>query len=450
MQEEQQLGRVPPHSEKAEQALLASVLMSDRALNDVIEFVSPEDFYRLRNQAIFQAILELGDRGERPDLVTLSEHLKSSGKLDEVGGMEYLSELFAHTPTAANAVRYAHIIRERAVLRQVGEVGSEMVRQSFETDAGIDDILDMAEKEIFQLSQRKGDKPYYPIRQLVTDSFQLIESLYEKQELVTGVPSGFRDLDQMLAGFQPSDLVILAARPSMGKTAMVLNITTGAAVRNKTPVLFFSLEMSRIQLVMRMLCSEARVDGNKLRRGFLSEKDWPNLTTAAGLLSEAPIFIDDTPGLNIREMRTKARRLALEHGLGLIIIDYLQLMEGPGGSAKSENRTQEISQISRGLKALGRELKVPVISLSQLSRAVESRTDKRPMLSDLRESGAIEQDADVVMFLYRDEYYNKEKSEDQGVAEVIIAKQRNGPVGTVKLKYFEQYTRFADLSFARE
>jgi len=448
VEEEQQLGRVPPHSEQAEQALLASVLMSSRALSDVVELVAPEDFYRLRNQAVFAAILELGDRGETPDLVTLSEHLKAAGTLQDVGGIEYLSQLFAHTPTAANATRYAEIIRENAVLRQIGDVGSELVRRSFENDASIDEILDVAEKNIFQLSQRKGEKPYYPIRQLVTDSFQLIESLYEKQELVTGVPSGYRDLDQMLAGFQKSDLVILAARPSMGKTAFCLNMMTNAAVRHKTPVLFFSLEMARIQLVLRMLCSEARVEGNKLRRGFLSEKDWPNLTTAAGLLSEAPIFIDDTPGVSIREMRTKARRLALEHGLGMIIIDYLQLMESK--SSKVESRNQEISQISRGLKALARELQVPVVALSQLSRAVESRTDKRPMLSDLRESGAIEQDADVVIFLYRDEYYHKEKSEDRGVAEVIVGKQRNGPVGSIKLKFFEQYTRFADLSFQRE
>jgi len=448
MDEEHGLARVPPHSEKAEQALLASVLTWPNTLGDLNGLVNADDFYRLRHQSIYSSIMELNDIGETPDLVTLSEHLKTKGTLDSIGGMAFLSELFESAATSANATRYAKIIRERSILRQLGTCGSEMIEASFTSDAEIEQILDSAEKSIFALSQRREKQDYYGMHEMVHDAFDFIDKLYEQKGQISGVPSGFKDVDNLLTGFQKADLVILAARPSMGKTAFCLNMMTNAAIRHKIPVLFFSLEMSRTALVIRMLCAEARVDGNKVRRGFLSENDWPNLTTAASELSKCPLYIDDTPGITIREMRSKARRLSAEKGLGMIVVDYLQLMDG--GSAKAQSRNEEISAISRGLKALARELDVPVIALSQLSRAVESRTDKRPMLSDLRDSGAIEQDADVVMFLYRDEYYNKEKSESAGLAELIVGKQRNGPVGTIVLTFIQEYTKFADHSFREE
>ena len=445
MEAEHGLGRVPPHSEKAEQALLASILTWPNILTDILDIVAADDFYRLRHQSIFNAILDLQDTGETPDLITLSEFLSSAGTLENVGGMEYLSELFSSTATSSNASRYATIIREKSVLRQLGECGSEMVESSFSPESSIESILDNAEKNIFALSQKRGSRDYYDMRHIVNNAFVFIENLYSKQDQITGVPSGFKDVDDILTGFQKSDLVILAARPSMGKTAFCLNLMANAAIRHKHPVLFFSLEMSRIQLAIRLLCAEARVDGNKIRRGYIAENDWPHLTQAASELSECPIYIDDTPGITIREMRSKSRRLSMEHGLGMIIVDYLQLMEGDGNS-----QNEKISNISRGLKAIAREMQVPVIALSQLSRAVESRNDKRPMLSDLRDSGAIEQDADVVMFLYRDEYYNKDKSESAGMAELIVGKQRNGPVGTVKLAFMPEYTRFANYSGLRE
>lgn len=450
MELDHDLGRVPPHSEKAEQALLASILTWPKIFSEIIDIVAADDFYRLRHKAIFTAILELQDTGETPDIITLSDYFSTSGTLDSVGGMKYLSELFESNATSANATRYAKIIRERSVLRQLGECGSEMIESCFTPDVSIESVLDSAEKSIFALSQKRDTRDYYDMKEIVSHAFTFIENLYEKKDQITGVPSGFQDVDNILTGFQKSDLVILAARPSMGKTAFCLNVIANAAIRHKAPVLFFSLEMSRIQLAIRLLCSEARVEGNKIRRGFISEEDWPHLTRAASELAEAPIYIDDTPGITIREMRSKSRRLAMEHGLSMIVVDYLQLMDGGAGAGGRSSRNEEISGISRGLKALARELSVPVIALSQLSRNVESRPDKRPMLSDLRDSGAIEQDADVVMFLYRDEYYNKEKSESKGIAELIVGKQRNGPVGTVMLTFMQEYTKFANHSFRHE
>jgi replicative DNA helicase len=437
-------GRVPPSHVEAERSVLAACLLSRDAFLEVAELLRAEDFYRPRHGKIFETIQKVDEQGEPVDLVTLSDALESSGELDKVGGLEYLSELFTAVPTAANARYWAKIVNRKAVLRSLIEVTNEAQRTAFEDSEDLDVILDDAEKGIFQLSQNRSQVPYYGIKDVVLESFEQIEKLFDQKELVTGVPSGFKDLDKLTSGFHESELIILAARPAMGKTSFVLNMMTNAAIHAEPahPVLFCSLEMSRHQLAMRLLCSEARVEGHKLRTGHLSEQDWPNLTMAAGQLSEAPIFIDDAAGLNLPQIRSKARRAKAEHDIGMLIIDYLQLMEV--GKAV-ESRTQEISQISRALKSLARELQIPVVALSQLSRQVEGRQDKRPMLSDLRESGAIEQDADVVLFLYRDEYYNR-NSEERGVAELIIGKQRSGPIGTVKLAFREQFTQFRDLA----
>lgn len=437
-------GRVPPSAVDAERSVLAACLLSRDALREVTEILEPRDFYRPRHAKLFEKILELDNRGEPVDLVTLSDALDTEGMLDKVGGLDYLSELFAAVPTAANAVYWARIVKRKAVLRNLITVADEAQKAAYEDSEDLEVILDTTERGIFTLLRDRSTVPYYDMKSVVVESFEQIEKLYDKKEMVTGVPAGFKDLDQMTSGFHESELIILAARPAMGKTAFCLNVMANAAVHAEPryPVLFFSLEMSRHQLAFRLLCAEARVEGHKLRTGYLADHDWPNLTMAAGLLSEAPIFIDDQPGLTLPQIRSKARRAKMEHDIGMIMIDYLQLMEVGG---KVESRTQEISQISRALKALARELKIPVLALSQLSRQVESRQDKRPMLSDLRESGAIEQDADVVLFLYRDEYYDR-NSEDRGVAEVIIGKQRSGPVGMCKLAFREQYTQFKDLA----
>jgi len=438
--------RLPPQNLEAETSVLGAVLLENEALNRVLEILKEDDFYREAHRRIFSAILHLYEHSEPVDLITLSEVLKTRGDLDAVGGVEYLNSLVNGVPTAANISYYAKIIKEKAILRKLINRATEIVSQSYSNSGDVDEFIDQAERTIFEISEDRVRPSFYPIKDLIKASFKTIERLYEKRQLITGVPTGFQRLDELTSGLQPADLIIIAGRPSMGKTAFALNIAQHASVRATTPAAIFSLEMSKEQLALRMLCSEAKVDAHRLRGGFLSEADWPKLTRAAGSLSEAPLFIDDTPGLSALEMRAKARRLKIEHNLGLVIVDYLQLMRG---RASADSREQEISDISRSLKALAKELSIPVIALSQLNRRVEERGDKRPQLSDLRESGAIEQDADVILFLYRDEVYNKSE-ENRGKAEIIIGKQRNGPTDKVDLAFLDKYTRFENLSGLKE
>ncbi len=434
--------KLPPQHIEAEQSVLGGMLLQNDAIHRVVEILRPEDFYRDAHRQIFQAIIELYQKNEPADLVTVTNVLKKNGVLDQVGGASYLSELVDHVPTAANVAAYGKIIREKAVVRHLITGATDIVSRGYEDQGNVDEYLDKAEQIIFEIAQRRIHQGFHPLKDIVRDSFKAIETLYEKKELITGVPTGYRDLDRMTCGLQKSDLIVIAGRPSMGKTALALNIVEHAAVEAGIVSAVFSLEMSKEQLVQRMLCSRAEVDASKLRGGFLAESDWPRLTRAAGLLSEAPIYIDDSPMLNVLEVRAKARRLQREHGLGLVVVDYLQLMRSVG---KSESREREISEISRSLKALAKEISIPVIALSQLNRGVEARQDKRPQLSDLRESGAIEQDADVIAFIYRDEMYHPESS-DAGKAEVIIGKQRNGPTGRVMLTFRSNLTRFDDLA----
>ncbi len=441
--------RVPPQNIEAEQNLLGGLLVDETALPRVIELVQPSDFYKEAHGIIYSAILNLFDRNEPRDLVTVHNALLSTGKLEAVGGASYLAELADIMPFAANIEYYARIVRDKSLLRKLIQASAEIAGRCYEDSGGdVDDILADAESSIFEISQQKLKKSFHPIRGVLTSSIKKIESLFERKEMVTGIPSGFDDLDKLTAGFQPSDLIIIAGRPSMGKTAFALNIVQHAAITGGVPVAFFSLEMSREQLALRMLCSEARIDAQRVRTGFLSEEDWPRITAAAGMLAEAKIFIDDTPALPILEMRAKARRLQAEQGLGLVVVDYLQLMRG---RHNVERREQEISEISRSLKAMAKELNVPVIALSQLNRKVEDRPNKRPQMSDLRESGAIEQDADVIMFIYRDEVYNKaEDNPNRGKAEIIVGKQRNGPTGVVHLAFISKLSSFGNLSYEPE
>lgn len=438
--------RLPPQNLEAETSVLGAVLLENEALNRVLEILKEDDFYRNAHRRIFSAILHLYEHSEPVDLITLSEVLKTRGELDDVGGVEYLNSLVNGVPTAANISYYAKIIKEKALLRKLINRTTEIVSQSYSISGDVDEFIDQAERTIFEISEDRVRPSFYPIKDLIKSSFKTIERLYEKRQLITGVPTGFQRLDELTSGLQPSDLIIIAGRPSMGKTALALNIAQNASVQAAIPAAIFSLEMSKEQLALRMLCSEAKVDAHRLRGGFLSESDWPKLTRAAGSLSEAPLFIDDTPGLSALEMRAKTRRLKIEHNLGLVIVDYLQLMRG---RARADSREQEISDISRSLKALAKELSIPVIALSQLNRRVEERGDKRPQLSDLRESGAIEQDADVILFLYREEVYNKSE-ENRGKAEIIIGKQRNGPTDKVDLAFLDKYTRFENLSVLKE
>jgi replicative DNA helicase len=438
--------RLPPQSLEAEVSVLGGILLENEALSRVLEVIREGDFYRESHRKIFSAILELFERSEPADLITLSEVLKKRAAFEEVGGIEYLNSLVNSVPTAANISYYAKIIKEKSILRKLINRATEIVSQGYGDAGNVDDFLDRAEHSIFEISEDRVRPSFYPIKDIIKASFKTIEKLYEKRQLITGVPTGFTRLDELTSGLQPSELIIVAGRPSMGKTAFALNIAQHAAVEGHVPSAIFSLEMAKEQLALRMLCSEAKVDAHRLRGGFLSESDWPKLTRAAGNLSEAPIFIDDTAGLTALEMRAKSRRLRAERNLGLIIVDYLQLMRG---RADSDTREQEISDISRSLKALAKELNVPVVALSQLNRRVEERGDKHPQLADLRESGAIEQDADVIIFLYRDEVYNK--SEDKkGKAEIIIGKQRNGPTDRFELAFLDKYTCFENLSSISE
>ncbi len=435
--------KLPPQNLEAEQSVLGGILIENESINKVIESLTVDDFYREGHRKIFHALINLLERDEPADLITLTNELRKLDHLDAVGGASYLASLIDSVPTAANIEYYAKIVKEKAILRRLIQTSTEIITQSYQDRGDVEGFIDEAERAIFEISEKRVKRSFYSIRDVVKESFKTLEKLFEKKDLVTGVPSGFKELDRLTAGFHASDLIIVAGRPSMGKTALCLNLAQYAAIEKRVPVAIFSLEMSKEQLVIRMLCSEAKVEGTKLRTGFLTESDWPMLTLAAGNLSDAPIFIDDTAAVTVLELRAKARRLKAEHGLGLLIVDYLQLMKG---RAKVESRQQEISEISRSLKALAKELDIPVIAVSQLSRKTEERTGNRPQLSDLRESGAIEQDADLILFIYRDEVYNRsEENPNKGIAEVIIGKQRNGPIGTIKLAFLDKFTAFKEL-----
>ena len=437
--------KIPPYNMEAEQSLLGAMMLSSNAIAQGLEIVQPEDFYQISHQHIFQALVELFNNEKPCDPVTLQEELRSKEKLAEIGGAAYISQLLNAVPTSANAEYYAQIVKEKSLLRRLITLSGELSDNAYDPQAEAEILLDTAEQKILQLSQFKVRRPYLKVPDLVTETFKYLEKLFENKQSVTGVGTGFYKLDEYTAGFQNSDLIIVAARPSMGKTALALNIAQHAAHQLQIPVMIFSLEMAHSQLLVRLMCSEARIDGQKVRRGFLTNEDWAKLSLTAGHLEQTPILIDDTANASLLEIRSKARRAFAQEKIGMIIIDYLQLITW-SGSGKSESRQQEVSAISRSLKGLARELDLPVVCLSQLSRAVESRTDKRPMLSDLRESGAIEQDADVVLFLYRDIYYNPQKEESKGKAEVIIAKQRNGPVGRIELAFSSEFAKFDNLA----
>jgi replicative DNA helicase len=447
MSEAPPAGRVPPQAVDAEVAVLGAMLLDSAAIGVAAELLDETSFYRGPHRKIFRAVMGLFAKDEAVDLVTLTQELKRTKDLDDVGGAAYLSTVIGSVATTANVRYHAKIVLEKAVLRRLINVATEITQEAYDSGGEAGDILDRAEHMIFEIAQAKVRRDFVPMREILKHSFEVIQELYDKKEHITGVPTGFDDLDAITSGFQKSDLVVIAGRPSMGKTAFALNVAAHAAIEKGIPVAIFSLEMGKEQLVQRMLCSEARVDAHKLRTGYLADRHWSSLTTAAGLLSESQIYIDDTPAMTVLEMRSKARRLKAESDVGLVIVDYLQLMRGLG---RPENRQQEISEISRSLKALAKELEVPVLALSQLSRAVETRGgDKRPILSDLRESGAIEQDADVVAFIYRAEQYER-TPENIGVAEVIIGKQRNGPTGVVRLQFSSECTRFDSLSMRPE
>lgn len=439
------IDRVPPQNVEAEQSVIGAMLIEREAISKVAEFLQPEDFYREAHRLIYTTILDLFNKNDAVDMVTVTENLRKVDKLESVGGISYITSLANSVPTAANVIYHARIVEEKSLLRLLINAATEIAGMGYEGSEDAAQILDQAERKILEVSGRKMGHDFTPINTIVMDAFNKIELLYASKGGITGLPTGFKDLDRLTSGLQPSDLILIAARPSMGKTAFVLNIAQHIAIKEKKAVAFFSLEMSKEQLVQRMLCAEAPIDAQRLRIGELEENDWTKLVRASDRLSAAPIFIDDTAGITVLEMRSKARRLKIEHNLSLIIIDYLQLMQGSSGSGRSENRQQEISEISRSLKALARELHVPVIALSQLSRSVESRQVKKPMLSDLRESGSLEQDADIVAFLYREDYYDPE-TEKKNITEVIVAKHRNGPVDSVQLFFHKQWTKFVDLS----
>ena len=437
--------RVPPHSIDAEQAVLGGLMLDERAWERIADKLSEEDFYRKDHRLIFRAIGDLANKNMPCDAVTLGEWFDSNGLAELVGGSSYVIQLANSTPSAANIAAYAEIVREKSILRQLIDAGTEIVGDGFQPEGrSSQEILETAEKKVFDIAESgaRGKKGYVPMRKAVQEAFQILHQRYESKGSVTGLATGFVDLDEMTAGLQPSDLIIVAARPSMGKTALAVNMAEHAALKSRKAVAIFSMEMSASQLAFRLISSLGRINQQHLRTGDIHEEEWPRVTSAITLLAEAKIFIDDTPALSPAELRARARRLKREHDLGLIVIDYLQLMAVPGNK---ENRATEISEISRSLKAMAKEMNIPVIALSQLNRSLEQRTDKRPVMADLRESGAIEQDADVILFIYRDEYYNQE-SPDKGKAEIIIGKQRNGPTGSVMLTFLGQYTRFESIA----
>lgn len=434
--------RLPPQNIEAEQAVIGAIFLEPTALTLASEILIPEDFYRAAHQKIFNAMLKLNDTGKAVDLITVTEELAATKILEDIGGVSYLSEVAGSVPTAANIEYYANIVGEKALLRKLIRTATGIAQDGYTREDEVESLLSEAEKSIMEVAQRRNAGAFHNIKDVLVRTYDNIETLHQRTGDVTGIPTGFAELDRMTAGFQRNDLIIVGARPSVGKTAFALNIAQNVAVKSGENVAIFSLEMGAEQLVMRMLCAEGNIDAQRLRTGSLTDEDWGKLTMAMGSLSNAGIFIDDTPGVRISDLQAKCRRLKQEHGLGMILIDYLQLILGSGRGG--ENRQQEVSEISRSLKQLARELQVPVIALSQLSRGVEQRQDKRPMMSDIRESGSIEQDADIVAFLYRDDYYDKE-SENKNIIEIIIAKQRNGPTGTVSLAFVKEYNKFVNL-----
>ncbi len=433
--------RMLPNDVEAEQAVLGCMIIDKDAAGSAFEVIKAEDFYREDNKEVFSAILDLFEASKPIDTLSIKEQLRLRGTLDAVGGIAYIAELASKVPTSANIEYYAKIVEEKSILRKLIHSSTDIVNMGYNANEEVQVIVDTAEKKIFDIVQKRNVKGFTPIKNILVDNFEKLEELYNQKGYLTGISYGFTDLDMKTAGLHNSDLILIAARPAMGKTAFALNIAQNVAIHDKVPVAIFSLEMSKEQLVNRLLCCEAMIDASKMKTGKLEEDDWGKLAQAMSTLSDAPIFIDDTPGQNVMEIRAKCRRLKLEKGLGLVVIDYLQLMQGT--SKHGDNRQQEVSEMSRALKILAKELDVPVITLSQLSRAPDARPDHRPVLSDLRESGAIEQDADIVMFLYRDDYYNPE-TEKKNITEVIMAKHRSGSTGTVELVWLGQYTKFAN------
>ncbi len=435
--------KVPPHDIEAEQAVLGSMLTDKDAVISAMEVLKPDSFYREDNKAIFQAMYNLYAKSEPIDIVTVKAELTSQGNFERVGGLDYLANLPDKAPTTANVDMYIKIVDEKASLRALISTSNELISLGYDESEKVDHIIDMAQKKVYDLSQKRAEKGYSPLKEILVNSLAQIEKLYNQKGSVTGIPTGFEDLDRKTAGLHNSDLIIVAARPAMGKSAFAINIAANAAIRAKVPTVIFSLEMSKEQVGNRILCAEAMVESEKIRTGKIEDNDWMKLVQTLGDLSEAPIYVDDTPGITAMEIRAKCRKLKMEHNIGLVLVDYLQLITASTG--RNSSREQEIAEISRSLKILAKELDVPVIALSQLSRATEKRDDKRPMMSDLRESGSIEQDADIIMFLYRDDYYNAE-SPEQNVTEIIIGKQRSGSVGTIKLAWLPNYTKFANLA----
>jgi replicative DNA helicase len=440
------IDRIPPHNNEAEQSVIGAIFLEPQALLTASEVLVPEDFYRMAQQKVFTTMRNLSDRGQAIDVVTVTEELSAKKELEDVGGISYLTEIANSVPTAANIVHYANIVEEKALLRRLIRVATTIVEDGYTREDEVEALLSEAEKNMMEVSNRKNAGDFKHIKDVLVQTYDNIELLHTQQGDVTGIPTGFTDLDKITAGFQRNDLIIVAARPSVGKTAFALNIAQNVATKTTENVAIFSLEMGADQLVMRMLCAEGNIDAQVMRTGALQAEDWRKLTMAMGSLSNAGIFIDDSSGIKVNEIRSKCRRLQQEHGLGMVIIDYMQLISGSGKAG--ENRQQEVSEISRSLKGLARELEIPVIALSQLSRGVEQRQDKRPMMSDLRESGSIEQDADIVSFLYREDYYDKE-TENENMIEIIIAKQRNGPTGTVTLAFAKEYNKFVNVDWSQ-
>ncbi len=440
--------RVPPHNLAAEQGVLASVLLNNDLMNAVVEILRPEDFYQGSHRILFTVMQDLYDKGRAIDMLTLSAALRDRGAEGDAGGLAYLSDIIQNVPTTANVTDYARLVKNNSILRKTIAVAQEITASAFQGVSEVDDFLDRTEQAVFAIAEEKIKPSYYSMSEMAKESMKEIEKLFEKKEMITGVPSGFRDLDQLTSGFQNSDMIIIAARPGMGKTAFCLNVAQNAAIRHKMPIAIFSLEMSRQQLALRMICSDARVNSQRMRRGYLAQDEMNRIVASVGRLADAPIYIDDSGSLTALELRAKARRLKKDKKIGLLMIDYLQLMRGTASRSSSDNRVQEVSEISRSLKSLAKELDIPVLAISQLSRSVENRNDKRPQMADLRESGALEQDADLILFIYREEMYAKgETPEDKkGKAEVIVGKHRNGPMGEVELAFLSPYTRFEDLA----